>query len=353
MLPELDANIAMNEEKDVAVGDVVSHVTKLLNSPKIPELTPELAQVDGLAEIHGYIVELRKQIGSYAKGDFTREINLRGVLAGMVKSLQANMNHLIWQMEQVEAGDFTQRVDFMGQFSVAFNKMVRQLDDALSAIKKKEDELIHLAGELEQEVEKRGAALAALQKSEESFKYLAEHDPLTGLLNRRSFFTQAEMELTRGTIMGHPCCLALMDVDHFKNFNDTHGHLNGDIALRHIADIGSSALRSADIMGRFGGEEFIFLFSKADIDKGIHAADRIRKLIQDSPVDLTDRRVPITASFGVVVIPPGLNLDDNTSLMEFAVGLADDALYRAKSLGRNRVCASEPEAEIPLPENVL
>ena len=332
---------SMVDNEAVDARTVAEHVKQLLHNPKPPVLTPELAAVPELAYVHDYLMEVRRQLGGYAKGDFSVDVRFRGVLAGMIKSLQANMRHLVWQMEQVKTGDLNQRVDFMGEFSTAFNKMVQQLADALTALHEKEKELVKITSELRQEVDKRGAALAALQKSEENFKYLAEHDPLTNLLNRRSFFAQAEVEFARNTIMDHPSCLALMDVDHFKRFNDSYGHLNGDLALRHIAECGCSALRSNDIMGRLGGEEFIFFFSKTNLEQGAHAAERIRKIIETSPVKLDTRRVPITASFGVVSIPPGLRPEHQQDLMKRALDLADQAMYDAKSQGRNRVCASE------------
>jgi diguanylate cyclase (GGDEF)-like protein len=326
---------------------VAAHVKALLFNPRPPELTDAIASVPDMPVIHDYLIELRNQLGGYARGDFSAEIRLRGVVAGMVKSLQANMQHLIWQMQQIEKGDLTQRVDFMGEFSLAFNKMVKRLDDALNSLRQKEEELVAMTEELELEVEKRGAALAALQKSEESFKYLAEHDPLTGLLNRRSFFARADMELARGTIMDNHGCVALMDVDHFKVFNDTYGHPNGDIALRHIADIGCAALRDADIMGRYGGEEFIFFFAKANQEQGVNAAERIRKVIAGTPVRLPGQDEKITASFGVVSIPPGHVSTPGLNLMEFAVSLADIALYRAKSQGRDMVCVEPFPAALP------
>lgn len=328
----------MTREKGVDSAAVVAHVLALLTNPRVPPLSPELAEVPDLQYVHDYLLEMRRQLGGYSKGDFTADIKMRGVLAGMIKSLQANMRHLIWQMERVEAGDLNQRVDFMGDFSSAFNKMVQRLNSALTALRQKEQELVTMTHELEREVEKRGAAMAALQKSQESFKYLAEHDPLTGLLNRRSFFARAEVELARNAIMGHPCTIALMDVDHFKAFNDTHGHLNGDIALRHTAEHGASTLRDSDIMGRYGGEEFIFLFTKAGIEQGFLAAERIRKNIESNPVELGNNAIYITASFGVTSIPPGITADSSVNTLEFAVGMADAALYRAKSQGRNQVC---------------
>lgn len=333
---------------EVTADAVASHVKALLFNPRAPELAPDLAEVPDVPEIHEYLMEMRRQLTGYSKGDFSREITLRGMLAGTVKSLQANMQHLLWQMQQVEKGDFSQRVDFMGEFSLVFNKMVKQLDDALTSLRIKEEELVRMAADLKLEVEKRGAALAVLQKSEENLKYLAEHDPLTGLLNRRSFFARAEMELARSSILDTPGCIALMDVDRFKDFNDSYGHLNGDAALRHIAEIGSHALREGDIMGRYGGEEFVYFFSKAGPEQAFNAAERIRKLIAETPVTLLEgSKVNISASFGVVSIPPSFMSAKDINLMETAIFLADVGLYRAKSEGRNQVCLEPFHPSLP------
>lgn len=331
----------MNETKTAGVadaGEITSHIKKLLMGGKTPELTPELERTPGVREIHDYLVGLRRQLGEYARGDFTSEVRLRGTMAGLVKAIQANMRHLLWQMKQVESGAFEQRIDYMGEFSQTFNNMVEQLDNALTSLREKEAELLAITQELRNEVEKRGAALAAVKKSEETFRFLAEHDPLTDLLNRRSFFARAEVELARATLMSTHSCVALMDVDHFKSFNDRYGHPAGDSALRHIADLGRRTLRANDIMGRYGGEEFVFLFGNSGLEQGKSAAERIRALIEAHPVQLCDKEVPVTASFGVVVINPGTKVD---GILKAAIQRADAAMYRAKSKGRNRVAATE------------
>lgn len=323
--------------EELTAAAVLAHVKKLLYDGKAPVLTDDLAQLPGMQDVHQYLVELRKHLNCYARGDYSEAMKQRGVVAGAVKGIQASTRHLIWQMEQVAQGIFNQRIDFMGDFSSAFNGMVKQLDDALSSLRRKEEELLLLTNELKGEVEKRGAALCALQKSEENFKYLSEHDPLTNLLNRRSFFSQAELELARNTIMERASCLAIMDIDHFKHFNDSHGHLTGDTTLRHVAAISGDQLRDNDIMGRLGGEEFVFFFSNADLEKGMLAAERIRTVIDTNPVEFEGLKLPVTASFGVVCIPPGFSCVGDS--LDVALRQADKALYEAKSNGRNQVRA--------------
>lgn len=330
---------------------ILNHVQELLQSPRLPQLPPELAGSKDMRDIHDYLATVRQQLAGYAKGDFSKEITLRGSIAGQLKSLQANMRHLLWQIHQVAGGDFTQRVDFMGEFTETFNKMVVQLDDARTALKQKEEELAKLMQDLEEEVEKRGAALTALSKSEESFKYLAEHDPLTGLLNRRSFFAKAQLVLSRSAVMAEESSLILMDADYFKKLNDTYGHLQGDRALKHIADAASSMLRADDLIGRFGGEEFVLLFPHTNAEQGRLAAERIRKLVEMSPVQIEECSVPITVSIGVISIPPGKIDMPGINVLDFALGLADEALYKAKNNGRNNVVAAKFPDETPPPAN--
>lgn len=329
--------------------EILKHVQALLLSPRLPELPPELAGSARMREIHNYITLLRQQLGGYAKGDFSRETTLRGATAGLLKSLQANMLHLIWQMRQVEGGDFSQRVDFMGEFTDAFNKMVMKLDNALTSLKQKEEELAKVAQELEEEVEKRGSALSALRKSEESFKYLAEHDSLTGLLNRRSFFAKAQLALSRSSVLQQETSLALMDVDNFKRLNDSYGHLQGDRALKHVAETAASTLRLDDLIGRFGGEEFVFLFPNSTPEQGVQAAERIRKMAEQAPVWMDGAMVPMTVSFGVITIPPGVINTPGANVFDLALRLADEALYKAKSNGRNNVVMAEFPSELPKP----
>lgn len=316
-------------------NNALEHIKKLLHSAQIPELPPEL---EDLRELHQYLVELRIILKRFSAGDFSQDVKLRGIVAGCLKTMQASLLHLAWQIKQVAQGDFTQRVDFLGDFSDSFNRMVVQLDSALTSLKQKETELLELTRSLEHEVEQRGQALHALQESETHFRYLAEHDALTSILNRRSFFSLAEMELRRMGLMNSSCCLALLDVDKFKNFNDTYGHLNGDEALKHVTKVAQQNLRQSDIIGRYGGEEFVFFFGAADINQGTMAAERIRRSIETTPVKLSDSDVPITVSIGLVPLSYDQIKAHRKNIIPLALEKADEALYKAKSEGRNRVC---------------
>ena len=294
----------MPERNDDLLPLALDHIDKLLHSSAEPGIPDVLADNEALRRIHEYLSHMRGLLSQYAGGDFSATITDRGVIAGRLKSLQSNLRHMVWQVKQVAEGDFTQRVHFLGEYSDSFNSMVEQLSDALDAMRKKEAELTALSASLQEEIVKRAAAMHALEQREAEFRYLAEHDPLTGVLNRRSFFTLAEMEIGRIALEGRPCCLAMMDVDFFKGFNDEFGHLEGDNALKHVADIGKSSLRQRDIMARFGGEEFIFLFPHCSLEQGKAAAERIRVGVASKPVMVENNwEYPVTVSLGVAELP--------------------------------------------------
>lgn len=318
----------------------VEYLAGLLDAPKTPELPPELEGMDDLRMLSDNIIKLREHLLLIADGDLSRDLMTRGFIAGLLKKHVANLRHLTWQVEQVSLGDFTQRVDFMGEFSAAFNNMVVQLDTTLKHLRETKEDLTKLTNSLKQEIELRSTAVQALEKSKARFQYLADHDPLTGALNRRSFLQIAEGGIESARLKGRPCCVAMLDVDHFKRFNDTYGHISGDVALKQVVQVSTHALRQKDCMGRYGGEEFIFFFDDTSAETGFKVANRIREAIAQSPVEIDARSLPLTASVGVAtILPEWEGVRDGTFLQKI-INMADMALYRAKQEGRNRVCAS-------------
>lgn len=165
-------------------------------------------------------------------------------------------------------------------------------------------------------------------------KKLAETDELTGLKNRRRFLAGAGKALERLKRNNTPACLFIVDLDHFKTINDTHGHAVGDEALRHIAGQFKRAIRRGDLLARIGGEEFAVLLPNTDEWGAIMVAERVRALIATSTLDLETRTINLTASIGVTALRKGDHNPDD------ALGRADRALYRSKNEGRNRVRAS-------------
>jgi len=161
-------------------------------------------------------------------------------------------------------------------------------------------------------------------------------DGLTGVNNRRCFDQQMEAEWNRSARSGVPLSMLMLDIDYFKKFNDTHGHLNGDIALKTVADVLVDTMkRGTDYVFRWGGEEFVVILPETPISGAAKVAERIRANIEKTPVIIGMEKVHITASVGVAsIVPDPATYPKGTE--EFCESI-DQALYRAKRNGRNRV----------------
>lgn len=160
---------------------------------------------------------------------------------------------------------------------------------------------------------------------------MAVTDPLTGLRNRR--YVRRHLE---GVLRNSGAAVLLLDVDHFKAVNDTHGHAAGDVVLREIAERVRGHLRSADVVARYGGEEFMVVMSAATVEDGRLVAERLRGAIAQQPILAEGRILDVTASVGVAGAAAGTAADD-------LIAAADAALYRAKKAGRNRVEIAPPD----------
>jgi diguanylate cyclase (GGDEF)-like protein len=315
----------------------LEHIQKLLRDNAVPKLEGDLADDPLFRQIHYELTAIRTTACTFASGDFSSEIKIRGIIPGCFKALQAHLRHLAWQIKMVEKGEFNQEVRFMGDFSETFNSMVHSLHLNLTQLKRNEESLIKINDKLRKEVDRMGI----LKESEARFKFLANHDPLTGILNRRSFIEKAGVRLAKAAKRNIPCCLAMMDIDHFKDFNDTYGHPAGDEALRHVSRIIKDGLRKNDFVGRYGGEEFILFFYSADEETGMYVLERLRKNLAETPVYIETGPEIIYASFGLAG-----NFRENSGdkkYMQHLITDADTALYAAKMAGRNRVVLYNPE----------
>lgn len=160
---------------------------------------------------------------------------------------------------------------------------------------------------------------------------LAMVDELTGLKNRRSFFDDIEPLIAGSRRRGKPVAIALLDLDHFKDVNDTHGHAVGDVTLRAVARRIEETLRQEQIVGRVGGEEFVVLLPDTTPQQALVAIERVRKAVGDTPIAVADGlQVQITVSGGIAPVLDGM-------VVTVALQYADKAMYRAKALGRDRV----------------
>jgi len=287
-----------------AIYDII-----LFKEPKedVPDIVSGSGQYGRLKEDVGGICDF---LLAMANGDLSKHLAVKGYLAGVLKMFQSHLRQLAWQARMVSRGDFTQRVNFMGEFSDSFNLMVEQLDLA----KKRQAE------------------------SEENYRLLAVTDSLTGLPNRRHFFEAASSEFARAKRYNKTFSIIMMDIDHFKKINDEYGHHAGDIVIQTVAQHLQKAMRGADILGRYGGEEFVALLPETTAREAHAVAERIRGGIQVSGVQTSAISIKVTASFGVSCFDSSI---DRFLDIKEVIDRADKALYEAKHSGRNRVAVAD------------
>lgn len=176
-----------------------------------------------------------------------------------------------------------------------------------------------------------------LKRSNELLLELSNTDHLTGLFNRRYMMDALEKEVQRASRKNGNLSLIMMDIDHFKQINDTYGHQQGDVVLKNVAHQLQKELRSYDCASRYGGEEFIAILPDSTLKEAVFVADRIRMSLQEFHFSGELSALKLTASLGVACFPaPGITTVDGL------IKLVDDALYRAKHNGRNRVEFYEP-----------
>jgi diguanylate cyclase (GGDEF)-like protein len=214
------------------------------------------------------------------------------MLAGSLKALRANLKHLTWQTKQIAQGDLTQRIDFLGEFSCAFNSMVESLEEACTA-------LVHVS----------------------------THDSLTGLYNRSYFDTELE-RVSAGRLF--PTGLIVADLNGLKQVNDSLGHQAGDQLILQTAALLRGAFRGEDVVARIGGDEFAIIMPGTGEEVVQATLSRLRQLVHDCTVRLGPRdRLPLSLALGCAV-------PHNGHEMRAALFLADERMYQDKRLQKNR-----------------
>jgi two-component system cell cycle response regulator len=169
---------------------------------------------------------------------------------------------------------------------------------------------------------------------------LAVTDSLTGLHNRRYFASHADNAVAEARDGGKPVAVCVLDIDHFKSVNDTHGHGVGDEVLRQFAERITHSVRGVDLAARFGGEEFVVLLPDTDLAVAVRVAERLRRCIASEPMSVSTEngKIEITCSIGVTACIPGETAQD-------MLKRADDALYAAKHQGRNVVVVFDEQGD--------
>jgi two-component system chemotaxis response regulator CheY len=199
----------------------------------------------------------------------------------------------------------------------------------LQAHLKVSERIIDLEAKLE-------AKLHQLKEAHDRIEEIAHQDVLTKLANRRFIMELLDGEIARCKRYSTPLSAFILDIDHFKQVNDTYGHLSGDAVLRQLGTILSSAVRSSDHVGRYGGEEFLGFLPETDCQGAMVQAERIRKQVEDFIFEIEgNQKLKVTISIGVT----SFIADKDTA--ETFLSRADEALYKAKQAGRNRVACQE------------
>ena len=178
-----------------------------------------------------------------------------------------------------------------------------------------------------------GVFLRRAHRLSERLRTLANTDMLTGCHSRRHFFELAEQALADAHRKRRPLAVAMLDMDHFKRVNDTHGHDAGDALLKQLVATCQASLRSSDVLGRLGGEEFAALLPETDLETAREVAERLRQAVAATTLDWNDTTLRPTVSVGVAALVPEMDLDH-------LLQAADAALYQAKGAGRNRIAVA-------------
>ncbi len=255
----------------------------------------------------------------------------------LITSILSSLNSLRAGAQKITQGDFDVRIPARGNDELtlviqSFNSMGEELQSATTKRILYENQLKALNLELEGRVLARtaelGVALEEAKKANAAVSYMADHDSLTGLLSRRRF--QEEYERWVKYAARHERSMALMfiDLDKFKDINDTYGHLGGDVYLQGVADLLKKTLRSTDYVGRWGGDEFAALLPEATSAAACEVAVKLVDIFNSTPITVGGRTLYASASIGIAVLP------EHTQDIGDLTAFADAAMYKAKDAGR-------------------
>lgn len=282
----------------------------------------------GQREFAGYLKQLNERLavfigtlnaaseGYSASLESTRSFNQQ--LRDQVSDLQSSVQEAS-DLESLKQA-LEQRLEGLLQ---SVSKHQRQRDSSEAEVAERLQGLVRRVAEMEQEAQQ-------FREHIEEQRQKSLLDPLTGLPNRAAWIERLELEVARRQRYGGQLLLAVLDIDHFKRINDGYGHLAGDRVLKIIAGELSKRLRKTDFMARFGGEEFVLLVPATPLDGGVQLLETLRTAVEACPFHFKGEPVTITLSAGIAEFRDG-------ETAESAFERADQALYRAKDAGRNRI----------------
>jgi len=246
------------------------------------------------------------------------------------------------------AGDRSQKI--FSSFGIPasdmrqFTQLLQEANQELSKLNLSYESLLT---EIRDEKGKTERLALELREANSRLWEISFRDDLTGLFNRRYLFDFLDKEIGRSRRYGKCFALLLLDIDHFKQVNDTYGHQAGDRVLNAVGAVLQVNTRESDVIVRFGGEEFIAVLPETGLDGALHIAELLRRKIAATEVAVTANKIQVTISIGVALF----DSKEERISADILIDAADNALYKAKTAGRNRVCAATagPGASEPFP----
>ena len=287
----------------------------------------------------------RYKVGAFLK-DWGLEHEAVGSGTEAIKALEGpnppNLVLLDWLLPGADGIDVCRRVRKLGAngeyIYVIMLTAKKEKQDLLTAMEAGADDYLSKPVD-PSELRSRIMVGKRILELQQSLRFAATHDFLTNLLNRSEILAALEREFSRSGREEKPAAIILADLDHFKRVNDTLGHAAGDEVLKEVAKRLKVDLRAYDVVGRYGGEEFLVILPGCDLANGMKRADTIRARVAKDPIQTPYGSVSITVSMGVTVTSPLLTQSVAETLRE-----ADMSLYAAKNGGRNRVEAFQKAA---------
>ncbi|MBS7456991.1 GGDEF domain-containing protein [Coralloluteibacterium stylophorae] len=310
--------------------------------------------LDDSSWLHGQIAIVRELISGPidrlsvedARSSLREVIYRQGLLKqSMAESKDAMKEMMVTFVDRLNGmaastGEFHDRIEGYSQAirgARSIGELNRVLDDVLAETGRAQEQALRARDrmlEARQEVEAAEQRILRLEQQLQDASGQARADQLTGVLNRRGFEELYEREAARAERSGAPLCVALVDLDDFRRLNETHGHLGGDAALRHFAELVRTVLRGSDALARFGGEEFLLLMPDTTLYEASAAVARAQQALVGRPLLHEEARIVLSFSGGVAQRAPSETRD-------VLLKRADGAMYQAKKGGKNRVVAAK------------
>ena len=297
----------MNKREALILGELNELLSRLMAgdfsplSPISAAASEFQALADSICRLSVLLADAQNFVSALSQGKLDVNPPPRNPLIAPFKQLHANLRHLTWQTKQIAAGDLDQHVDFLGEFSVAFNSMTESLR------------------------EKRLA--------EEKVLYVSIHDPLTDLYNR-GYFEEEMARAERGR--NFPVSIMMADLDGLKSINDSLGHAVGDSLIKDAANILRQAVRADDVVARLGGDEYALILPGADAVCATRVVDRIREI--ETEFNREPREYQVRFSIGIATSGAGEPLAETLKS-------ADERMYRDKSARKAALAEARPRKE--------